>query len=261
MWLDLPSLESALDTETLGRRLIYMTSTTSTMDVARLEAEADSSEGTIVVAEEQTAGRGRFGREWVSPAGKNLYVTVLLRPTIERLRRLSMLVPLATALAIEEATGVTALIKWPNDVLLSGRKVSGILIDNELTGGEPRYTLVGIGINVNLDIEPYSEIASVATSIKAELDHETPREPILAALLNHIERLYQQDDAEAIRAAWKARLDTLGKDVRLNFRGEIHEGLAEDVDAEGNLILLRPDGSRQSFEAGEVTFHLPDPSS
>jgi BirA family biotin operon repressor/biotin-[acetyl-CoA-carboxylase] ligase len=227
------------------------------MDVARAEAEADAPEGTIVVAEEQTAGRGRFGRGWHSPAGKNIYVTILLCPTIERLRRLSMLVPLATALAIEEATGVTALIKWPNDVLLSGRKASGVLIDTELAGAEPRYALVGIGINVNFDIPPDSDIADIATSIKAELGHETPREPVLAALLNHTERLYQQDDPEAIRAAWKTRLDTLGKDVRLNFHGEIHEGLAEDVDAEGNLVLLRPDGIRQSFAAGEVTFRVP----
>lgn len=253
MWLDLPALESALETQTLGRRLIYLTSTTSTMDVARAEAEADAAEGTIVVAEEQTAGRGRFGREWVSPAGKNVYVTVLLRPAIDRLRRLSMLAPLATVLAIEEAAGVTALIKWPNDVLLSGRKVSGVLIDTELAGAEPRYALVGIGINVNFDIPADSEISGIATSIKAETGREVPREPVLAALLNHIERLYRQEEAEPIRAAWKSRLDTLGKDVRLNFHGEVHEGLAEDVDAEGNLVLLRPDGTRQAFSAGEVT--------
>lgn len=198
-----------------------------------------------------------MGRSWVSPAGKNIYVTILLRPTAERLRRLAMVSPLATALAIEETTGVSAQIKWPNDVLLSGLKVSGILIDAELAGDEPRYALDGIGINVNLDIDPDSEIAGIATSVKAELGRETPREPILAALLNHFEKLYVQEDTEAIRAAWKSRLDTLGKEVRLSFHGEVVEGLAEDVDAEGNLFLLRPDGTRQSFSAGEVSLRLP----
>jgi BirA family biotin operon repressor/biotin-[acetyl-CoA-carboxylase] ligase len=257
MWLDLPALESALDTDFVGRRLVYLTSIGSTMDVARAEAEANAPEGTIVVAEEQTAGRGRFGRSWLSPAGKNIYVTVILRPTVDRLRRLGMLTPLAVSLAIEAATGISPQIKWPNDVLLGGRKISGVLIDVELAGAEPRYALVGIGLNVNYDIDPESEIADIATSVKAELGRETPREPILAALLNHMENLYEQEDAEAVRAAWKSRLETLGRDVRLSFRGEVHEGLAEDVDAEGNLILLRPDGTRQTFEAGEVSLRAP----
>ena len=256
MWLDLPALESALDTDFIGRRLIYLTSTTSTMDVARSEAEADAPEGTIVIAEEQTAGRGRFGRAWLSPAGKNIYVTVILRPAAKLLRRLSMLTPLAVSLAIEAATGMTAQIKWPNDVLMSGRKASGMMIETEFSGAEPRYALVGIGVNVNYDIDPESEIAGIATSVKQELGRETPREPIFAALLNHMENLYEQEDAEAVRAAWKSRLETLGRDVRLNFHGEIHKGLAEDVDAEGSLILLRPDGSRQTFEAGEVSLRV-----
>lgn len=257
MWLDLPALESALDTDFVGRRLIYLTSTSSTMDVARAEAESGAPEGTIIVAEEQTAGRGRFGRAWVSPAGKNLYLTLVLRPNVDRLRRISMLTPLAVCRAIEETTGIAAQIKWPNDVLLAGRKVSGILIETEFSGAEPRYALIGPGVNVNFDIDPQSEIAGIATSVKQELGRETPREPILAALLNHIENLYEQEDAEAVRAAWKSRLETLGRNVRLSFHGEIHEGLAEDVDAEGNLILLRPDGARQTFEAGEVSLRVP----
>jgi BirA family biotin operon repressor/biotin-[acetyl-CoA-carboxylase] ligase len=257
MWLDLPALESALDTDFVGRRLVYLTSTGSTMDVARAEAEAGTPEGTIVVAEEQTAGRGRFGRSWLSPAGKNIYVTVILHPTTNLLRRLSMLTPLAVSLAIEAATGMTPQIKWPNDVLLSGRKASGMMIETEFSGADPRYALVGIGLNVNYDIDPESEIADIATSVKAELGRETPREPILAALLNHMESLYEQEDAEAVHAAWKSRLETLGRDVRLSFHGEVHEGLAEDVDAEGNLILLRPDGTRQTFEAGEVSLRVP----
>lgn len=256
MWLDLPALESALDTKYVGRHLVYMTSTTSTMDVARAEAEAGAPEGTVVFAEEQTAGRGRFGRRWVSPAGKNLYLTLILRPTTQRLRRLSMVTPLAIALAIEEATGLSPSMKWPNDILLSGRKVSGILIETEFSGAEPRYALIGPGVNVNYDIDSDSEIAAIATSVKQELGRETPREPILAAFLNHIENLYEQDDADAVRAAWKSRLETLGRQVHLNFHGEIHEGLAEDVDAEGNLILLRADGTRQTFEAGEVSLRL-----
>jgi len=257
MWLDLPQLEATMETRFIGRRLIYLTSTTSTMDICRAEAEAGAPEGTIVIAEEQTAGRGRFGRAWVSPAGKNIYFTLLLRPSAERLRRLSMLSPLAVAVAIEQVTGLSANIKWPNDVLISERKVSGILIDTELSGDEPRYALDGIGINVNVDIEPDSEISGIAASVKEELGREASREAILAAALNHIERLYEQEDADAVREAWKSRLDTLGKQVQVDFHGEVQEGLAEDVDAEGNLVLLRPDGTRHTFPAGEVSLRRP----
>jgi BirA family transcriptional regulator, biotin operon repressor / biotin---[acetyl-CoA-carboxylase] ligase len=257
MWLDLPAVESALDSRFVGRRLVYLTSTSSTMDVARAEAEADAPEGTAVFAEEQTAGRGRFGRAWLSPTGKNLYLTVILRPSVERLRRLTMMTPLAVCLAIEEATGIPAQVKWPNDVLLAGRKACGVLIDIELAGDAPRYALVGIGVNVNYDIDPESEIADIATSVKEQLGRETAREPVLASLLNHLEKLYEQEDGEAVRAAWKARLETLGRRVQLTFAGEVREGLAEDVDGEGNLILLRDDSSRQTFEAGEVSLRPP----
>ena len=256
MWLDLPALESALDTRVVGRRFVYLTSTGSTMDVARAEAEASAADGTVVFAEEQTAGRGRFGRAWVSPAGKNLYLTLVLRPDVARVRRLGIVAPLAVGLANEDA-GLAPRIKWPNDVLLSGRKASGVLIETEFSGAEPRYALVGIGVNVNFDIEPGSEIAAIATSAKAELGRETAREPLLASLLNHFEQLYEQDDASAVHAAWKSRLETLGRDVRLTFRDEVHEGFAEDVDADGNLVLRLADGSRQVFEAGEVSLRTP----
>jgi len=214
--------------------------------------------GTVVLAEEQTAGRGRFGRAWVSPAGKNIYLTLLLRPTVDQLRRLSIITPLAVALAIEETTGLTPQIKWPNDVLLSGRKVSGILIETDFSGSEPRYALLGPGVNVNFEIDPASEIAGIATSLKQELGADVSREAVLAALLNHLEALYTAPDPRAVREAWKSRLETLGRDVTLTFRGESFPGHAEDVDDAGNLILRLPDGSHRTFEAGEVSLRATD---
>ncbi len=258
MWLDLPVLEAALQTSFAGRRLIYLTSTSSTQDVARAEAEAGAPEGTAVIAEEQTAGRGRFGRQWLSPAGKNIYVTLVLRPTVDQLRRLGIITPLAVALAIEETTGLVPRIKWPNDVLLSGRKASGMMVEAELSGADPRYALVGIGVNVNFEIAPDSEIVAIATSIKRELGADASREGVLAALLNHIEALYTAPDPRAVHEAWKSRLETIGRDVTLTFRGESFTGHAEDVDEVGNLILRLSDGSHRTFEAGEVSLRAPD---
>lgn len=254
-WLNLDSLESQLKTTRIGRRVVYLTSTGSTMDVARREAEDGADEGTVVIAEEQTSGRGRFGRPWESPAGKNLYFTVLLRPTVDRLRLLSMAAPLAVAKGVEGITGHVPRIKWPNDVLMSGRKLAGILIESEISGDEVRYALAGIGINVNFDVSAVPEIAAIATSLQAEIRQEVSREALLAAALNRLEALYEGEPA-VVYASWRGKLDTLGSEVTVTLRGEQFDGVAEDVDIEGNLLLRRPDGELLTFEAGEVSLRV-----
>ena len=254
MWLNLGALEQRLTTRFIGRRLVYLTSTGSTMDVARAEAEAGASDGTVVLAEEQMKGRGRFDRSWVSPAGKNLYITVVIRPSLERLGSLSTVSPLAVALAIEDRTGLTPRIKWPNDVLVSGRKLSGILIESEVSGSTVKYALMGAGINVNFDVEQSPEIAQIATSVKRELGREASREELLAACLNRFEQLYEEaPKGDTVFEQWRSRLDTLGHEVRVTFRDQVYEGLAEDVDHDGSLILAQPDGTRRVIEAGEVS--------
>lgn len=254
MWLNLASVEPLLTTSYVGRRVVYLTSTGSTQDIARREAESGAPEGTIVLAEEQTKGRGRFDRVWVSPAGKNLYLTLIMRPPLERLRSLSIVAPLAVALAVEDATGLEPRIKWPNDVLINGRKLSGILIESEIAGETVKYALVGAGININLDIDQSPEIAHIATSVKRELGHESAREELLAGFLNRFEALYEEAaEGEGTLQQWRLRLDTLGREIRVSFGDQVYEGVAEDVDREGNLILRQPDGTRRVIEAGEVT--------
>jgi len=254
MWLNLAAVEGRLATRFAGRRLLYLTSTGSTMDVAQSEAEAGAPDGTVVLAEEQTKGRGRFERVWVSPAGKNLYFTLITRPPLDRLRSLSIVAPLAVALAVEESTGLTPRIKWPNDVLVNGRKLSGILVESEIAGESVKYALIGAGINVNLDVEQSPEIAQIATSVKREIGRETSREELLAAFLNRFEELYDEaPKSDAVLRQWRSRLETLGRDVRVTFRDQVYEGLAEDVDRNGNLILAQPDGTRRVIEAGEVS--------
>jgi BirA family biotin operon repressor/biotin-[acetyl-CoA-carboxylase] ligase len=254
MWLNLAAVEERLTTSLVGRRLLYLTSTGSTMDDARREAEAGAPDGTIVLAEEQTKGRGRFDRAWVSPAGQNLYQTIIIRPSVDRLRSLSIVSPLAVALAVEDTTGLEPRIKWPNDVLIGGRKLSGILIESESTGERVEYALIGPGINVNFNVDQSPEIAQIATSLKRELGRVTSREDLLASFLNHFEQLYEEaPKGDAVFEQWRSRLDTLGREVRVTFREQIYEGLAEDVDWDGNLILREPDGTRRTIEAGEVT--------
>ncbi len=260
MWLNLSAFEDGLQTEFVARRAVYLTSTDSTMNVARAEAENGAADGTVIIAEEQSTGRGRFGRAWVSPAGQNLYFTLIMRPPLERLRSLSVVTPLAVCLAIEEVTGLEPRIKWPNDVLINRRKVAGILIESELSGRSVKYALVGPGVNVNFDVEESPDIADIATSLKRELGHETSRETLLAALMNRFEVLYNAATAGSeVLDAWRSRLETLGREVTVTFGGQTQEGLAEDVDVDGSLILCLRDGSRVAIEAGEVTLRLPAP--
>lgn len=252
-WLNLALVERRLTSRYVGRNVVYVTRTTSTQDVARGQAELGAPDGTAVLAEEQSGGRGRMGRSWVSPPGANLYVTLIMRPPASRLRVLSIAAPLAIADALEDG-GLDCALKWPNDVLVGGRKIAGILIETELLGDAVRYALVGMGVNVNFDVGAVPEIADIATSVRSELGRDGSREDILAALLNAFETRYEAGlEGDATFRAWRSRLDTLGRRVRATLGDSAENGTAEDVDAEGNLLLRRDDGSLAVIEAGDVT--------
>jgi BirA family biotin operon repressor/biotin-[acetyl-CoA-carboxylase] ligase len=226
----------------------------STQDVARAEAERGVPEGTVVLAEEQTSGRGRLGRSWISPAGKNLYVTLVMRPHARLLRTLSIVAPLAIAEALEGVAGFTCRIKWPNDVLVEGRKIAGVIIETDLAGDVVRHALVGMGVNVNLDVQAVPEIADIATSVRQELGRDGSREEVLAALLNAFEERYSEaQESDVAFRVWRSRLETLGRRVSAALPDRVEVGVAEDVDAEGNLLIRRDDGSLANVEAGDVT--------
>lgn len=255
--MDIDTVQSLLATRRIGRPLLYLPSTGSTMDVARERARAGAPEGLVVVADEQTAGRGRLGRSWVAPAGVNLSLSVLLRPSLDVMKRLGMIAPLAVADAVAAVSGVAVGFKWPNDVRVGQRKLSGVLIEGELEGERPQFAIAGVGLNVNLDTAAYPEIADIATSIAREHGRPVSREETLAALLNAFDRWYGEPGSEAVRLAWRSRLETLGREIDVTFAGRTEHGVAEDVDAEGSLILRRRDGSRVVLPAGEVTLRTP----
>jgi BirA family biotin operon repressor/biotin-[acetyl-CoA-carboxylase] ligase len=221
------------------------------MDVAQEGARSGVPEGATYVAEEQTAGRGRLGRHWVTPPGSSLALSVILRPTLERLPRLTLVGALAVATAIEEITALRPAIKWPNDVKLDGRKVAGVLVDSAFQGGQG-YAVMGIGLNINFDPDTEPEIAAVATSLSKQAGRPLPREETLATLLEQLERWYLAPKEEAL-AAWRARLETLGQRVVVQWRDVWEEGLAEATDDDGRLVLRRDDGSTVVLAVGEVS--------
>jgi BirA family biotin operon repressor/biotin-[acetyl-CoA-carboxylase] ligase len=223
------------------------------MDIARDEAVKGASEGTTVIAEEQTRGKARLSRSWINPRGV-LATSIILRPMMSQLLRLTIIAPLATSRAIEQITGLKTSIKWPNDVLINGKKVSGILIESALRGHSVDWAVIGIGVNVNFDPKDFPEIASIATSLSTELKREISELKILLYLLCEIERLYLalgRDDS--IYEEWRNKLETLGKMVEVTLEDRVEEGLAESVDTDGSLLLRRSDGSLIPIIAGDVT--------
>lgn len=247
------SITGNLETRFIGQRVIYYPRLASTMGVAKREAQQGAVEGTTVVTEEQTAGRGRRKRAWLSPKG-SITLSVILYPSIAHLPSLIMLASLAVVRSIEAVTGLRVQVKWPNDVLLSGKKVCGILIESDVRGNTVDYTIIGIGMNVNLALSDFPEITPVATSLSDELGGEVSRLSLIRRLLVEIERLYLTLLAGgAIYEEWRDNLVTLGKEVRVEADEAIYEGIAESVARDGSLLLRHSDGSLSKIVAGDVT--------
>lgn len=245
------AFQEALRTTALGRWLVYRPVTPTTMDLARREAAEGAPHGTLVLAEEQTAGRGRKGRAFFSPAGENLYFTLLLRLAEGDQARLPVAVPLAVCEACR-AEGLEARIKWPNDVWVGERKLSGMLIDAEVTGGVA-VAYPGIGVNVNGDPTLLPGLAAIATSLRRELGRRVAREALLARACNLLEEALEQDPRKLV-ARYRELSLVLGRTVNVSdVAGASFEAVAEDVTEDGALIVRRADGARETLMAAELS--------
>ena len=251
--LSAASITSELETRFVGQRVIYYPSLTSTMGVARREAQQGAAEGTVIIADEQTAGRGRLGRVWLSPRG-SIALSIILYPSLSHLPSLIMLASLAVVHSIEAVTGLKSQTKWPNDVLVNGRKVCGILIESDVQGNAVNYAIIGIGINANLRLADFPEILPIATSLSDEMGRDVSRLSIIRCLLVETERVYLALSAGgSIYEEWRDSLVTLGRRVRVKTGEAIYEGVAESVARDGSLLLRGPDGSLTRIVAGDVT--------
>ncbi len=251
--LSVAAITRGLKTGGIGQRLIYYPSLKSTMDVARREARQGAAEGTVIVSGEQTMGRGRLKRTWLSPPG-SISISVILRPGVAQLSSLIMLASLAVVHSLEAVTGLSPRLKWPNDVLINGRKVCGILLESDVRGDTVNYVIIGIGINVNLNVADFPEISTIATSLSAELGKEVSRLQVVRRLLAEMERLYLDLSAgTSLYEEWRDSLVTLGKKVRAATGDTVYEGIAEAVAEDGSLLLRGPDGSLTRIIVGDVT--------
>jgi BirA family biotin operon repressor/biotin-[acetyl-CoA-carboxylase] ligase len=250
------SIIRGLKTELIGRSIVYYSSIGSTNEVLKELAAQGAPEGTLVIADEQTEGKGRLGRKWVAPPGTSLLMSLLFRPDLapSQAPRLTMICSLAIADAIEGLTGLPVGLKWPNDIFIGDKKAGGILTESATTGGHLDYVVVGMGLNVNLAVSTLPELSGMATSLSQELGREVSRLELLWRILGEIETRYKSlRRGESPHEEWAARLINLGREVQVTMPHGVLVGWAEGVDADGALILRTPDGQCRRILAGDVT--------
>ncbi|NLW08107.1 MAG: biotin--[acetyl-CoA-carboxylase] ligase [Clostridia bacterium] len=250
---------AGLVTSWLGRNLYCFDEVGSTNQVAKELADGGAPEGTVVIAESQSSGRGRRGRSWLSTPYKGIWFSLILRPRVAPARacQLTLLAAVATAVAVRELTGLPPGIKWPNDLLAGGRKLCGILTEIKAEIDLIEYVVLGIGLNVNLEASDFGpELKSVATSLYLELGRKQERLPLFQKIMAELETWYecwQEKGFAPVRRAWKEANITLGCPVQVNSWQEVFQGLAVDIDAEGALLVRGAGGEIRRFNSGEVT--------
>lgn len=251
-------LATMLDTDWLGKRLAYYDETDSTNVQARKLAESGAPHGTLVAADCQTAGKGRRGRSWFSPKGTGIWMSILLRPAFSPVcaSMLTLVAGMAVARGIEEACGLHPLIKWPNDLVIDGKKICGILTEMSTEDEEIRYVVIGIGINVNNEEFP-PEIRDKATSLRLELGRSVRRSPVIAETARAFEEYYgifcRSCDMSGLRQMYDGLLVNRGRQVCVLDPKGSYEGQALGIDDQGSLLVEREDGRVSHVISGEVS--------
>jgi len=248
---------SKTDCFLLGNKIFYYSIIDSTNNEAKKLALSGAPSGSLVVAEGQTHGKGRLGREWSSSPGVGICASFILKPDITppEAPRITLLTAVAVAEAIWEKAHIVAMIKWPNDILIQGKKVCGILTEMSSEPDSVNYIIVGIGINVNNDEFP-EELQSKATSLKIEVGREINRIELMAGVLERMEYYYRSGlgpGFDKVIKRWRELSCNLGKAVKIIGRKEIFEGIALDVDSNGALIVKKDNGEIVKVLSGDVS--------
>ena len=252
-------LTAGLETRRIGTRILCLKETESTNAVAFRLAEEGAPEGTVVVADAQTAGKGRLGRVWLSPPGVNLYCSVVLRPAISPMSacQLTFLSVVAVARAVEKCTSLTPQIKWPNDILIGGRKVAGLLNEMNAETEKVNFVVLGIGVNLNMrQSQLGSELRHPATSLLEEGGVEVDRARFARTLLGELDELYHhflREGEGPVRAEWLERAALGGRLVRVVCGEREFTGVVQGVDPFGALLVQPCAGPLETVLSGDVT--------
>jgi BirA family biotin operon repressor/biotin-[acetyl-CoA-carboxylase] ligase len=253
-------IEPGLHTKFFGRPIIFYYEISSTQDAAKELARKGAEQGTVVIAETQTQGKGRKGREWFSAPGQGIQISVILRPRLKPAQsiQIPLVAGVAVAQAIIEVTPLKPKIKWPNDLIVARKKVGGILTEMNAEIDRIDYVVLGIGLNVNTPPALFPKgIGEIATSLAEELGEPVSRVRLLQSFLLEFEGLYGEfttSGFQTIRERWKAMSNTIGAWVELSdMDGGKMEGKILDIDTDGALLLQKRNGSIERILAGDVT--------
>lgn len=243
-----------LGTNFTGKRIYYFDSISSTMDIAEELGIKGAPEGTLILAEAQTKGKGRLGRTWFSPKYKGIYLSLILKPNIlpNQAPLITLLSAVSICEAIKEISGLDTQIKWPNDILIHNKKIGGILTQLNAETDTVRFVIIGIGLNVNNDKKT---LVAAATSLKEQKKQSLDRIKLLQELLRRIEAnylLFQKKGSPAIVEKWRQYSVTLGKRVKITHHKERLEGEAIDIDIDGGLLIRNDFGLIEKIMAGDV---------
>jgi len=246
-------------TKIIGRDIRVFQETTSTNDVMDKLARDGVKEGAVVFAESQSKGRGRLGRKWLSPAGKGLWFSVLLRPEIppQSASRLTIAAATALARAVRNQVQLRPEIKWPNDLLINRRKVAGILTELNAELDKIKYMVLGIGVDVNMNASDFpSELRRFASSLKIESGETVERSALAAAILRELDKDYARTMSgqfQTLAAEWEEQCTTLGRDIRIQIGDRCVQGRAELLDRDGALLLRTEHGHLERIIGGDLT--------
>ena len=249
-------LRKGLKTKIFGSKIYTFQTIDSTKNCAKTMAGVGAPEGVVVIAEEQTSGKGRLGRTWQANAGENLTLSIVLRPKVvtDAMNLLPLYVAIVAADAIETSTHLKVECKWPNDLLINKKKVGGVLIEGAIREGQLDYAVVGLGLNVN-QLEFPSDLLHKASSLRLEANKEIDRLQLFRDILTTLESSYKTAVASAFQtvvASWIKRSVMLNKPIAVSQRGNIITGVVKGLSTDGGLIL-QTNGTLQTFFAGDVT--------
>ena len=251
-------IESLMDTKWAGSNVVYYDEIDSTNNRAKEAGDNKAPHGTLFVADMQVAGKGRRGRVWQSPAGSSIYMTILLYPEISPLKapQLTLVMAIAVAEGIKEVTGLDTKIKWPNDIVVNGRKICGILTEMSTEIDYINHVVIGAGINVNQDDFP-EDIRKTASSLKMELGKQVKRSELIAAIMKSFEKDYEifvkTEDLSGLQELYNSMLVNLDRDVKVLEPGNEYEAHALGINKTGELIVRTDEGEEKEIYAGEVS--------
>jgi BirA family transcriptional regulator, biotin operon repressor / biotin---[acetyl-CoA-carboxylase] ligase len=252
-------LLSHLKSRVIGRDIRVFEETTSTNDVVERLARDGVKEGVVVFAESQTKGRGRLGRKWISPARQGLWFSILLRPQLRPTSVTQLTIAAATALfrAVYSQTGVKPEIKWPNDILIDGKKVAGILTELSAEPDKVKYIILGVGVDVNLSATDFPpELRKIATSLRVEAGQKINRAELAVKILQELDKDYQRvcsGQFESVANEWEEHCSTIGHNVTINIGDRKIQGCAESLDTDGALLIRTQHGHLERIIGGDVT--------